>query len=421
MWLDFQGIILSSFYWGYIVTQLPGALLAKKYGGKHVLGVGILLTALFTFATPLATRAGDWLGLIVLRVLVGLSEGVTIPVLHFMLARWIPAGERSKAGALVHAGSPLGTVFANVASGLLLRHVGRWPIVFYFFGALGVLWYVFWLALCHDSPSKHPFIGAREARYLHQELSEHAHERAPPVPWRQLLGSAPVWALMAAQVGNDWAFYTLATDLPKYMVSVLHVGVDTNGYLSSLPHLGMWLFCVTASWLADYCVSHGHMSLTTVRKAGTTVASVGAGVFIVAATYVGCSHFWTVLMFVLGAGLLGVGIPGVKVNPLDLTPNFAGTVMAMCNGMSATSGILTPYLVGVLAEDQTLVQWRLVFWIVFAMLISTNVVYLCFGSGEIVEWNDPQTMKERKSSEMACSGTVKNIMWSRTDGIKIMK
>lgn len=29
-----QGVILGSFYWGYIITQIPGGLLAKRFGGK---------------------------------------------------------------------------------------------------------------------------------------------------------------------------------------------------------------------------------------------------------------------------------------------------------------------------------------------------------------------------------------------------
>ena len=40
-----QGIILSAFYYGYILTHIPGGLLAQRYGGKHTLGFGILSTA----------------------------------------------------------------------------------------------------------------------------------------------------------------------------------------------------------------------------------------------------------------------------------------------------------------------------------------------------------------------------------------
>lgn len=73
-----QGLILSSFYYGYIVTHLPGGLLAERFGGKYSLGFGVLSTAVFTLLTPWAVKIGEAKGLIVLRVLEGLGEVNTL-------------------------------------------------------------------------------------------------------------------------------------------------------------------------------------------------------------------------------------------------------------------------------------------------------------------------------------------------------
>ncbi|KAL7294275.1 hypothetical protein TKK_0012290 [Trichogramma kaykai] len=393
-----QGIILSSFYWGYVITQLPGALLAEKYGGKHTLGFGILITAALTIAIPEAIRLGESTALIVLRIFMGLSEGVTLPALNVMLSQWAPPSERSKTGSFVYVGAPLGAVFATAVSGLILKHM-EWPIVFYFFGGIGAVWWVIWCLVCYNTPREHPFITEEEAKYLHQELSEHAHVKPPPVPWRHLLTSMPLWALIAVQVGHDWAFYTIATDLPKYMSSVLHFSVESNGYLSSMPYIGMWLCCVVMSWIADRLIFSKVLSITAVRKLGTTIASIGPGVFIVMASYTKCDKVLTVTMFILGVTLLGSGIPSLKVNALDLSPNYAGTVMAISNGAAACTGILTPYIVGVLTTDQKISQWRIVFWIIFGILAATNLFYLLFASGEVAEWNDPELMKRKKEEK----------------------
>lgn len=45
-------------------------------------------------------------------------------------------------------------------------------------------------------------------------------------------------------------------------------------------------------------------------------------------------------------GTMGGFYPGMKVNPLDLSPNYAGTLMAVTNGIGALTGILGPFLVG---------------------------------------------------------------------------
>lgn len=73
-------MILSAFYYGYIVTHLPGGMLAERFGGKYSLGFGVLSTAVFTLLTPWTVSAGGATGLIILRVLEGLGE-VRIPLL----------------------------------------------------------------------------------------------------------------------------------------------------------------------------------------------------------------------------------------------------------------------------------------------------------------------------------------------------
>lgn len=68
-----QGQILSAFYYGYIITHLPGGILSQKFGGKHTMGFGILSTAIFTLMTPFVSKMGST-SLTVLRFIEGLGE-----------------------------------------------------------------------------------------------------------------------------------------------------------------------------------------------------------------------------------------------------------------------------------------------------------------------------------------------------------
>ena len=49
---------MGAFFWGYVLTQIPGGVLAERFGGKLVFGLGILVTSVFTILTPLAARGG---------------------------------------------------------------------------------------------------------------------------------------------------------------------------------------------------------------------------------------------------------------------------------------------------------------------------------------------------------------------------
>lgn len=97
-------MILGSFYIGYILTHVPGGILAERFGGKYTLSIGILSTAIFTILTPPAVNYGGATALIILRILMGLGEGTTFPALSVLLASWVPVNERSKVGSFVFGG-----------------------------------------------------------------------------------------------------------------------------------------------------------------------------------------------------------------------------------------------------------------------------------------------------------------------------
>lgn len=68
-----QSIILSAFFYGYVVTQIPFGILSKKYGAKHFLGYGMLINSVFGFLVPIAAEYSFW-ALIGVRFIQGLGE-----------------------------------------------------------------------------------------------------------------------------------------------------------------------------------------------------------------------------------------------------------------------------------------------------------------------------------------------------------
>lgn len=87
-----------------------------------------------------------------------------------------------------------------------------------------------------------------------------------PTPWKSILTSWPVWALIIVESGHDWGGYTIISDLPKYMSDVLHFSVNQNGLLSSIPFIAQWVTSIMSSVLADWTIQRQYMSVTMVRK-----------------------------------------------------------------------------------------------------------------------------------------------------------
>ena len=69
-----QGQILAAFFYGYVTTQIPGGMLAEKFGGKRPLLFGIFWTAVLTILTPPFTHLGGFIAIVLIRVLEGIGE-----------------------------------------------------------------------------------------------------------------------------------------------------------------------------------------------------------------------------------------------------------------------------------------------------------------------------------------------------------
>ena len=68
-----QGIILGAFYYGYVVSQVPGGMLAERFGGKWVFVGFTIITTVGTLLTPVAAHLH--LGaLIAIRCLIGIGS-----------------------------------------------------------------------------------------------------------------------------------------------------------------------------------------------------------------------------------------------------------------------------------------------------------------------------------------------------------
>lgn len=145
--------MLSSFFWGYVFTQVPGGQLAKKYGGKIMLLVSIFLCSLLNLLTPKFASFGGWPAVVCLRVVQGLCQGVIFPSTHTLLAKWAPPSERGTIGTYCYAGSQFGTVVMLAVSGVLASSAAGWPSIFYISGVAGLVWSIIYFFYGASSPS----------------------------------------------------------------------------------------------------------------------------------------------------------------------------------------------------------------------------------------------------------------------------
>ena len=400
-----QGWLLGAFFYGYVATQIPGGRMAEKYGGKMLYGVGVLITAIFTLLTPLAANISIY-ALVLVRIMEGLGEGVTFPAMHAMLAVWVPPQERSRLAGLIYGGAQAGTVLSLPISGYLCDIWG-WESVFYVFGTLGCVWYLFWWWYVYDTPNLHPRIDPAERRYILDSLGTVRTSSPLPVPWFKIFTSGPVWALLVAHVAQNYGLYTFLTELPTYMSSVLHFNIKSNAIISALPYLLMFIVSVLSTQVADFLLAQGY-DRTSVRKLFNSLALYIPAIFIVLAGYSGCDYVLTIALLCLAVGSNGCHYAGFMCVHIDMASNYAGTLLGITNCAANFMGFIAPNIAGNIIEGHSDVpHWRMVFFIAAIVYVAGNTVFLIFGTAKEQKWN--RVWSEIRHSEQSDDEDIRDI------------
>lgn len=397
-----QGMILSCYFWGYFVSQIPGARVAELFSAKWVMFFSVSINVVCTLLTPVMAEA-HYIAVIFMRVGEGIGGGVTFPAMHVLLSKWAPPAERSVMAALVYAGTSLGTVISMLMAGVLTDNLG-WESVFYVMGGLSCLWCVLWVILIQDSPQQQPLISAEERSMIVSSLGgktdDHSPKKKLPIPWKSVITSLPFLGILIAHTCSNWGWYMLLIELPFYMKQVLKFNMTENAVTTALPFLTLWIFSIALSKTLDFMRAKGIITTTHARKIGTLFASVVPLFCLLGLCYIGCNRGGAVALMAIGVTCIGGMFCGFLSNHIDIAPNFAGTLMAITNTFATIPGIVVPIFVGYLTHgNQTIEAWRIIFFVTIGLYVLEIVAYTLFGSGEEQSWNKPEEPKDEETME----------------------
>ncbi|HTK97442.1 MAG TPA: ACS family MFS transporter [Pseudomonadales bacterium] len=368
-----QGQVLAAFFVGYLATQVLGGRLADRFGGKVVLGIGVLSWSFFTLITPFAAAAG-FAALLAARIGMGVGEGVTFPSIYSLFGRWLPKAESARGIGVIFSAIPLGSVFALLATPIIVVAWG-WHWAFYSFGAIGVVWWWFWHRNISSQPDAHPTIGAHERSALNAIT---VAEGSRPPSLRELLGCMPVWAIIVGHFCTNWGSYVLLAWMPTYITQGLGVDYASVGIFAVIPSLCSFLFMNVAGWSADRLIKRG-WDVTTARKTMQTIGFGGAATTLMFVGYIHDAPAAIALMSV-GSILGACAAGGFGVNHLDVAPRYAGVLMGLSNTAGTIPGIIGVYISGLILNLTH--SWTLVFQVAAGIYLFGMVFYLIFASSK---------------------------------------
>ncbi|MEP5765279.1 MAG: ACS family MFS transporter [Halieaceae bacterium] len=368
-----QGMVLSSFFVGYVLLQVVGGRLADRFGGKAVLGAGVVLWSLFTILTPPAAALGFTI-LILTRVAMGMGEAVTFPSIYSIFSKWVPLTERSRAVGFINSAIPLGTVFALVITPIIVQWLG-WEWAFYLFGGVGFFWFLLWQRVVTSTPREHRSVSAEELESIEFGASK---AEVQAIPWYSFLKSRAVWAILVAHFCNNWSLFVLLSWMPTYINKGLGVDFASVGWLTMIPSVCSFFFLNIAGSTADRWIRNG-MPVVRVRKLMQLIGFGGLATSLMIVGHI--QSVWLAIgVMAVGSSLGAFVTGGFSVNHMDIAPRHAGTLMGITNTAGAIPGIIGVYVTGLILELTG--SWAIVFSTAGSVTLAGLVFFLLFAKGE---------------------------------------
>ena len=379
-WSELQvGIVLGTFYVGYMISMTLGGYLADKYGGKKVLGYALIIWSLFTIVTPFFAYSGLW-WLIFIRILLGLGEGVTFPAWHSIYARWIPFNERTRAVGFTNSGIAAGTLFGYVVAAVIIANYS-WEWVFYTFGVMGIFWYFFWQRTVTSYPEDNKNLSNNELQLIRAEAP--SNSTPPSIPLLKLIKNWPFLAIAVATFCNNWALFTFISYLPKFVNAPIAdggMGIDlgSNAFIYSLlmPSLVAMFSLILGGYIADSFIKKGYKVIN-VRKTVNSIGFFGSAIFLYLISLQD-ALFNAIFLLCLIQVCSGICAGGFGVNHADLGPKYTGTLVGISGSIGMIAAIFSPIVAGLVLELTS--SWDIIFYICSGILIFGGFFYLKFGS-----------------------------------------
>lgn len=322
------GIAAGGFGIGYLVMAVLGGILIEKFDCARVWAWAAAAWSLVTFATG---WAGSFSSLLLLRILLGVAEGVHFSAILKMSADWLPKPLRARSIAIGLFGVPLSSLVGAPFLTLLMDHLG-WRGMYFILGALGLIWAAVWTL---------SFKGKTNPR-----LSGYPPRQK--IFWKEFLSLPFLANCLAFMVFGYILFFGLMW-LPGMLEKTYGATFRQTGFYTMGPWLSGAIFVVAGGWLSDRIYLKNRSlfwSRSSIIAAGMFCSSLCFFLLLFAS-----SLPFYLLMLSLGIGFaMFANAPIYAVNG-DLYPKTPGAAQGIANSFFAFSGLISPAITGWIVQE----------------------------------------------------------------------
>jgi len=125
-----------------------------------------------------------------------------------------------------------------------------------------------------------------------------------------------------------------------------------NSYLSATPDICQWIFCIAVGRIVDYLVANKVLTLLNARKLCNSIGQWGAALMFSGIIFAGCNRSLAVVCYIMSGMINGAMLCGSIINPMDISPNYAGAIEGVINSIANVAGFGAPYLAGLILYNE---------------------------------------------------------------------
>ena len=423
---DEKGQILASFFYGYSISPFISSYLFNRFGLKRIVSASMILNVGLIFVTP-SLLMYDITLTCVSRAIVGFLSWIPISAAPSIWSHWAPHDELASLSILTFTGISSGNVFTSFASGVLcsIPIKDSWMLIFYLFGGIEIMWLLIWQVFVYEQPCDHPTISSSELEYIEQHRKsnfgkfekqikkEHDNKRAcsnsdlsnkyytlsrsvvldenymkvdkkKETPWKSILTSKPVYALMIAFTAYNWTINCMAQFIPFLLHQKLGFNVQTTATLWGVQFSCRLVAGLIFAFVIDYITTHQWISITTLRKICHSIGLGMHGILMLILAFFELTPTYSVILVCVAGFFHGANTP--RLNHIDLSPKFVDTLISLTGIVSNLIGyILSTVILAILTDND---KWTEALVLTGGVSVFGAVVYISYGSGEKQSWDE---------------------------------
>ena len=335
------GIVLSAFFWGYILTGVPGGWLANKVGPTKVIVCALTVWGLTSIAQALS---GSLTPLLVCRFIMGLSEGVVWPTFAVLFIAWFPLSERARVAGLALLALPLSSIVMAPSAGWLIE-TWSWETMFIIQGLPAFVLAVIVAIYLRDDPADDKRLSAAERDHILAHRAMRGTGEAAQ-SFLTVFQSPAVWACCLVYFLWLTGFYSFGLWLPTILQQLSERGIEAVGWLAVIPFTVAGVAMVANSWAADR---------SSRSKSWFVVPPlfVAAGALLLQHLLPQTLGIQMGLLIITGLGLYAAFGPWWAWALQYVAPEQAGPASGLVNMAGSFGGIVGPLVVGAAATGDS--------------------------------------------------------------------